>query len=125
MTKYDDGMAVRREVLGDEHVDRATDRITDLDRDFQTMITEYAWGTVWTRPGLDRRTRSLITITALVARGHHEELAMHLRAARRNGVTVEEIGETLLQSAVYCGVPDANTAFRIAREVFADVDDEV
>jgi 3-oxoadipate enol-lactonase/4-carboxymuconolactone decarboxylase len=119
MTKYDDGMAVRREVLGDEHVDRATDRITDLDRDFQTMITEYAWGTVWTRPGLDRRTRSLITITALVARGHHEELAMHLRAARRNGVTVEEIGETLLQSAIYCGVPDANTAFRIAREVFA------
>ena len=119
MTKYDDGMAVRREVLGDEHVDRATDRITDLDRDFQTMITEYAWGAVWTRPGLDRRTRSLITITALVARGHHEELAMHLRAARRNGVTVEEIGETLLQSAIYCGVPDANTAFRIAREVFA------
>ena len=119
MTKYDDGMAVRREVLGDEHVDRATDRITDLDRDFQTMITEYAWGTVWTRPGLDRRTRSLITITAPSRRGHHEELAMHLRAARRNGVTVEEIGETLLQSAIYCGVPDANTAFRIAREVFA------
>ena len=124
MTKYDDGMAVRREVLGDEHVDRATDRITDLDRDFQTMITEYAWGTVWTRPGLDRRTRSLITITALVARGHHEELAMHLRAARRNGVTVEEIGETLLQSAIYCGVPDANTAFRIAREVFAGGHDD-
>lgn len=120
MTKYDDGMAVRREVLGDEHVDRATDRITDLDRDFQTMITEYAWGTVWTRPGLDRRTRSLITITALVARGHHEELAMHLRAALRNGVTREEIGETLLQSAIYCGVPDANTAFRIAREVLGD-----
>ena len=125
MTKYDDGMAVRREVLGDEHVDRATDRITDLDRDFQRMITEYAWGTVWTRPGLDRRTRSLITITALVARGHHEELAMHLRAARRNGVTVEEIGETLLQSAIYCGVPDANTAFRIAREVLSDEQDEV
>ena len=120
MTKYDDGMAVRREVLGDEHVDRATDRITDLDRDFQTMITEYAWGTVWTRAGLDRRTRSLITITALVARGHHEELAMHLRAARRNGVTVEENRETLLQSAIYCGVPDANTAFRIAREVLAE-----
>ena len=124
MTKYDDGMAVRREVLGDEHVDRATDRITDLDRDFQNMITEYAWGTVWTRPGLDRRTRSLITITALVARGHHEELAMHLRAARRNGVTVEEIGETLLQSAIYCGVPDANTAFRIAREVLTEEHDE-
>jgi 3-oxoadipate enol-lactonase/4-carboxymuconolactone decarboxylase len=123
MTTYDDGMAVRREVLGDEHVDRATDRITDLDRDFQTMITEYAWGTVWTRPGLDRRTRSLITITALIARGHHEELAMHLRAARRNGVTMEEIGETLLQSAIYCGVPDANTAFRIAREVLGDEQD--
>jgi len=125
MTKYDDGMAVRREVLGDQHVDRATDRTTDLDRDFQTMITEYAWGTVWTRPGLDRRTRSLITITALVARGHHEELAMHLRAARRNGVTVEEIAETLLQSAIYCGVPDANTAFRIAREVFSDEQGQV
>lgn len=120
MTKHDDGMEVRREVLGDEHVDRATERTTDLDRDFQTMITEYAWGTVWTRPGLDRRTRSLITITALIARGHHEELAMHLRAALRNGVTMEEIGETLLQSAIYCGVPDANTAFRIAREVFAE-----
>ena len=125
MTKYDDGMAVRREVLGDAHVDRATDRITGLDRDFQTMITEYAWGTVWARPGLDRRTRSLITITALVARGHHEELAMHLRAARRNGVTVEEIGETLLQSAIYCGVPDANTAFRIAREVLSDEQGQV
>jgi 3-oxoadipate enol-lactonase/4-carboxymuconolactone decarboxylase len=87
------------------------------------MITEYAWGTVWTRPGLDRRTRSLITITALIARGHHEELAMHLRAARRNGVTMEEIGETLLQSAIYCGVPDANTAFRIAREVLGDEQD--
>ncbi|MDR7255105.1 3-oxoadipate enol-lactonase/4-carboxymuconolactone decarboxylase [Nocardioides sp. BE266] len=123
MTKYDDGMEVRREVLGDAHVDRATERITDLDRDFQTMITEYAWGTVWTRPGLDRRTRSLITITALIARGHHEELAMHLRAALRNGVTREEIGETLLQSAIYCGVPDANSAFRIAREVFAEADD--
>lgn len=120
MTTYDDGMAVRREVLGDEHVDHATDRVTDLDRDFQVMITEYAWGTVWTRPGLDRRTRSLITITALIARGHHEELAMHLRAARRNGVSVEEIGETLLQSAIYCGVPEANTAFRIAREVLRE-----
>lgn len=123
MTKYDDGMVVRREVLGNEHVDRATEQITDVDRDFQTMITEYAWGTVWTRPGLDRRTRSLITITALVARGHHEELAMHLRAARRNGVTQEEIEETLLQSAIYCGVPDANAAFRIARDVLADEGD--
>jgi 4-carboxymuconolactone decarboxylase len=117
MTRYDDGMEVRREVLGSEHVDRATADATDLTRDFQQLITEYAWGTIWTRPGLDRRTRSLITITALVARGHHDELALHLRAALRNGVTVDEIKEVLLQSAIYCGVPDANTAFRIAHTV--------
>ena len=113
----DAGMAVRREVLGDEHVDRATAGTTDLTRDFQELITQYAWGTIWTRPGLDRRSRSLITLTALVARGHHEELALHLRAARTNGVTVEEIKELLLQTAIYCGVPDANTAFRIAQSV--------
>jgi 3-oxoadipate enol-lactonase / 4-carboxymuconolactone decarboxylase len=117
---HDAGMVVRREVLGDAHVDRATAATTDLDRDFQELITRYAWGTIWTRPGLDRRSRSLITLTALVARGHHEELAMHLRAARTNGVTVEEIKELLLQTAIYCGVPDANTAFRIAREVLGD-----
>jgi 4-carboxymuconolactone decarboxylase len=122
MTTYDDGMSVRREVLGDDHVDRATSQTTDLTRDFQQLITEYAWGTVWTRPGLDRRTRSLITITALVALGHHEELALHLRGALRNGVGVEEIKETLLHSAVYCGVPAANTAFRIAQETFAGID---
>ena len=124
MTKYDDGMKVRREVLGDEHVDRATANATDFTRDFQELITEYAWGTVWTRPGLDRRSRSLITLTALVARGHHEELAMHLRAARRNGLTNDEIKELLLQTAIYCGVPDANTAFRIAREVLTEYDAE-
>jgi len=118
--RYDEGMAVRREVLGDEHVDRATAAATDLTRDFQELITEYAWGTIWTRPGLDRRSRSLITLTALVARGHHEELAMHLRAALRNGLTVEEIKETLLQTAIYCGVPDANTAFRIAQGVLEE-----
>jgi 3-oxoadipate enol-lactonase/4-carboxymuconolactone decarboxylase len=117
MTRYDDGMEVRREVLGGEHVDRATADATDFTRDFQQLITEYAWGTIWTRPGLDRRSRSLITLTALVARGHHEELAMHVRAARRNGLTVDEIKETLLQTAIYCGVPDANTAFRIAQRV--------
>jgi len=117
MTRYDDGMEVRREVLGDEHVDRATSTATDFTRDFQQLITEYAWGTIWTRPGLDRRSRSLITLTALVARGHHEELAMHLRAALRIGLTVDEIKETLLQTAIYCGVPDANTAFRIAQRV--------
>lgn len=114
------GMVVRREVLGDAHVDRATASVTDLDRDFQELITRYAWGSIWTRPGLDRRSRSLITLTVLVARGHHEELAMHLRAARTNGVTVDEISELLLQTAIYCGVPDANTAFRIAREVLSE-----
>ncbi len=113
----DAGMAVRREVLGDAHVDRATAGATDLTRDFQDFITQYAWGGIWTRPGLDRRSRSLITLTALVARGHHEELALHLRAARTNGVTVDEIKELLLQTAIYCGVPDANTAFRIAQAV--------
>jgi len=117
---YEDGMKVRREVLGDEHVDRATASATDLTRDFQELITSYAWGEIWTRPGLDRRSRSMITLTALIARGHHEELAMHLRAALRNGLTVDEIKEVLLQSAIYCGVPDANTAFRVAQQVLAE-----
>jgi 3-oxoadipate enol-lactonase/4-carboxymuconolactone decarboxylase len=114
---YTAGLQVRREVLGDAHVDRATAGTTDLTRDFQELITEYAWGSIWTRPGLDRRSRSLITLTALVARGHHDELVMHLRAARTNGLTVDEIKECLLQTAIYCGVPDANTAFRIAQKV--------
>ena len=114
--RYAAGMQVRRQVLGDTHVDRATSATTDFTRDFQQLITEYAWGSIWTRPGLDRRSRSMITLTALVARGHHEELAMHIRAARRNGLSVNEIKEVLLQTAIYCGVPDANTAFRIARQ---------
>jgi len=118
--RYDAGMVVRREVLGDAHVDRATATATDFTRDFQDLITEYAWGEIWTRPGLDRRSRSLITLTAMVARGHHEEFAMHVRAALRNGLTVEEIKELLLQTAIYCGVPDANTAFRIAQGVLAE-----
>ena len=112
----DAGMVVRREVLGDAHVDRASAAATDFTRDFQEFITRYAWGGIWTRPGLDRRSRSLITLTALIARGHHEELALHVRAARRNGLTVDEIKELILQTAVYCGVPDANTAFRIAQQ---------
>lgn len=115
-----DGMRVRREVLGDEHVDRAVAGTTDFTRDFQELITAYAWGEIWTRPGLDRRSRSMITLTALIARGHHEELAMHVRAALRNGLTVDEIKEVILQSAIYCGVPDANTAFRIASGVLQD-----
>ena len=121
---YDDpyypGLAVRREVLGDAHVDRAGAATTDFTADFQQLITRYAWGEIWTRPGLDRRSRSMITLTALVARGHHEELALHIRAAQRNGLTVAEIKEVLLQTAIYCGVPDANTEFRIAAVVLAE-----
>src|SRR6185369_5545432 len=119
---YDAGVAVRREVLGDAHVDRAVAATTDFTAEFQDFITQYAWGTIWTRPGLDRRSRSLITLAALVARGHHEELAMHVRAARRNGVTNDEIKELLLQTAIYCGVPDANSAFRIANKVLTEYD---
>jgi 3-oxoadipate enol-lactonase/4-carboxymuconolactone decarboxylase len=119
-----DGMAVRREVLGDAHVDRATAAATDLTREFQAFITDYAWGGIWTRPGLDRRSRSMITLTALIARGHHDELAMHVRAAIRNGLTRDELKEVLLQSAIYCGVPDANTAFRIAQKVLDEMDQE-
>jgi 3-oxoadipate enol-lactonase/4-carboxymuconolactone decarboxylase len=112
-------MEVRRAVLGDEHVDRAVARTTEFTADFQDLITRYAWGEIWTRPGLDRRTRSCITLTALVAGGHEQELPMHIRAALRNGLTPDEIKEVLLQTAVYCGVPAANTAFAIAQEVLA------
>jgi 3-oxoadipate enol-lactonase/4-carboxymuconolactone decarboxylase len=119
---YTAGMTVRREVLGDAHVDRAVAATSAFTADFQDMITRYAWGNIWTRPGLDRRSRSMITLTALVARGHHEELAMHLVAARRNGLTNDEIKELLLQTAIYCGVPDANSAFRIAARVLTDSD---
>jgi 4-carboxymuconolactone decarboxylase len=113
--RYDAGMKVRREVLGDAHVDRAEAGKDALTEDFQALITRYAWGEIWTRPGLDRRMRSAITLTALVARGHWEELAIHVAAARRNGLTVDEIGEVIMQSAVYCGVPAANHAFAIAK----------
>ena len=119
-SRHDAGMAVRREVLGDEHVDRAEARRTDLTDDFQRFITEYAWGSVWTRPGLDRRMRSAVTLTALVAHGHWDELAMHVRAALRNGLTEAEIGEVLLQTAVYCGVPAANRAFAVAQTVLEE-----
>ena len=113
----DDGMRVRREVLGDEHVDRAIASTTEFTADFQELITRYAWGEIWSRPGLDRRTRSAITLTALIALGHYDELAMHVRAALRNGLTPDEIKEVLLQSAIYCGVPAANRAFAIAQRV--------
>ena len=114
------GMKTRREVLGDEHVDRAVERTTEQTRDFQDFITRYAWGEIWARPGLDRKTRSCVTITALVALGRFDELALHLRGALRNGLTPEEIEEVLLQCAVYCGVPAANSAFVVAQRVLED-----
>ena len=119
--RYDDGMRTRREVLGDEHVDRAVERTTDFTADFQDLITRYAWGEIWTRPGLDRKTRSCITLTALVALNHHNELGMHVRAALRNGLTPDEIKEVLLHTAVYAGVPAANAAFATARRVLAEL----
>lgn len=119
---YDEGMAVRREVLGDAHVDRANAAKDDFTSDFQDMITRYAWGTIWTRPGLDRKMRSAVTLTALIAHGHLEELAMHVRAALRNGLTRDEIKEILLQSAIYCSVPSANAAFKAAQNVFRELD---
>ncbi|WP_066370036.1 bifunctional 3-oxoadipate enol-lactonase/4-carboxymuconolactone decarboxylase PcaDC [Herbidospora mongoliensis] len=117
-----DGQAVRRAVLGDEHVDRATANTTDFTADFQDLITRYAWGEIWTRPGLDRRTRSCVTLTALVAGGHQEELAMHVKAAVRNGLTPDEIKEVLLQTAVYCGVPAANAAFAVAQRTLRSLE---
>jgi 3-oxoadipate enol-lactonase/4-carboxymuconolactone decarboxylase len=120
--RANDGMAVRREVLGDAHVDRAVAGTTEFTADFQDFITRYAWGGIWTRPGLDRRTRSCITLTALVAHGHHDELALHVRAALTNGLSRDEIKEVLLQTAVYCGVPAANSAFAVAQRVLAELD---
>ena len=118
------GMRVRREVLGDEHVDRAIEQTSPFTQDYQDLITRYAWGEIWSRPGLDRRTRSCITITALVALGREHELEMHVRAALRNGLTPDEIGEVLLQCAVYCGVPAANGAFAIAQAVLEVVEED-
>lgn len=114
------GMEVRRAVLGDAHVDRAIEGTTPFTADFQDFITRYAWGEVWARPGLDRRSRSVVTLTALVATGREHELEMHVRAALRNGLTADEIAEVLLQCAVYCGVPAANGAFAVAQRVIAE-----
>lgn len=119
----DRGVQIRREVLGDEHVDRAIERTTEFTADFQDFITRYAWGEIWARPGLDRRTRSCITLTALVAQGRLDELELHVRAAIRNGLTEQEIGEVLLQCAVYCGVPAANSAFAVAQRILSDLDE--
>ena len=118
MSGLDDrGLETRREVLGDAHVDRTIEHTTEFTADFQRLITRYAWGEIWSRPGLDRRTRSAITLTALVALGRNEELELHVRAARRVGLTADELKEIFLQSAIYCGVPAANAAFAIAQRV--------
>ncbi len=117
---HERGMKVRREVLGDPHVDAAVARTTPFTADYQDLITRYVWGEIWTRPGLDRKTRSCITLTALIALGREDELAMHVRSALRNGLTTDEIKEVLLQSAIYCSVPAANSAFAIAQRVLEE-----
>jgi 4-carboxymuconolactone decarboxylase len=117
---HERGMEVRRQVLGDAHVDRAIARTTPVTEEFQDLITRYAWGEIWSRPGLDRRMRSAITLMALVALNREEELAMHVRAALRNGLTADEIKEVILQSAIYCGVPAANGAFAIVQRVLEE-----
>jgi 4-carboxymuconolactone decarboxylase len=118
--RFETGIKIRREVLGDAHVDAAIAKRNAFSEEFQNLITRYAWGEIWTRPGLPRQTRSLITVAMLVALNREEELRLHLRAALRNGVTQEEIREALLQSAIYCGVPAANSAFRIAQDIFSE-----
>ena len=123
-SRYDAGMRVRREVLGDAHVDRAQARQTSLDADFQRLITEMAWGTLWARPDLDRRTRSMITIAILAALGRADELALHIRATANTGATPSEVAEALLHVAVYAGVPAANSAFAIAKANLASPDDQ-
>ena len=120
--RFDAGMEVRREVLGDEHLDRAGRSTTGFNAEFQDLITRYAWGEIWTRPGLPRQTRSLLTLALMVALNRNEEFSMHVRASANNGVTRDEIKETLLQCAIYCGVPAANTAFQLAQKVFAEMD---
>jgi 4-carboxymuconolactone decarboxylase len=119
--KFKKGMRMRRGVLGDAHVDRAEANKTSFDADFQRFITEAAWGTVWTRPGLDRKTRHLITLAMLAALGKEHELAMHIRATQNTGVTPEELREVFLQVAIYAGVPSANTAFSVAKSVYAEL----
>ncbi|MEJ3744072.1 4-carboxymuconolactone decarboxylase [Actinomycetes bacterium KLBMP 9797] len=118
--QYEEGMAVRRAVLGDAHVDRAIANTTELTAPFQELITRYAWGAVWGRDGLDRRTRSCVTLALLAALRCDDELAMHVRAARRNGLSAAEIGEVLLHTAIYAGVPAANSALAIAQRVLAE-----
>jgi 4-carboxymuconolactone decarboxylase len=122
--RYDDGLSVRRAVLGDAHVDRALAKRNAFNEEFQAFITRYAWGEIWTRPGLSRHTRSLLTIGMMVALNRPDEFRLHVRAAFNNGVTRDEIREVLLQSAIYAGVPAANSAFHWAEDVFAEIDQQ-
>ncbi|WP_394160739.1 4-carboxymuconolactone decarboxylase [Galactobacter valiniphilus] len=117
---YDAGLEVRREVLSDAHVDRSLERRSEFTAEFQELITRYAWGTIWTRPGLERTTRSAVTLTAMIAGGYWEELEMHVHAALRNGMSPEQIKEVFLQCAIYCSVPAANVAFKIGAKVLAE-----
>jgi 4-carboxymuconolactone decarboxylase len=117
--RFDNGMTIRREVLGDAHVDRAQSGTTDLDADFQRFITETAWGSIWARPHLTRRERSMLTIAMLASLGHLEELALHLKATENTGTSIEDVREVLMQVAVYAGVPAANAAFRVAKDHYA------
>ena len=120
--RFEKGLETRRAVLGDEHVDRSLKTADSFNQEFQEMITRYAWGEIWTRPGLPRHTRSLLVLAMTVALNRREEFQLHLRAAFNNGVTRDEVKEVLLQAAIYCGVPAANTAFHMARQVFAEMD---
>lgn len=120
--RHDNGMKVRRAVLGDAHVDRTVTRRNDFNGEFQDLITRYAWGEIWTRPGLPRHTRSLLTIAMMVALNRADEFKLHVRGAFSNGVTRDEIKEVLMQAAIYCGVPAANTAFHLAEDVFAQME---
>ncbi|KIZ48577.1 4-carboxymuconolactone decarboxylase [Pseudomonas oryzihabitans] len=119
--RYEAGMQVRRAVLGDAHVDRSLEKLTPFNEEFQEMITRHAWGDIWTRPGLTRHTRSLITIAMLIGMNREGELRLHLRAARSNGVTREEIKELIMQSAIYCGIPAANATFHLAEAVWGEL----
>ena len=121
-SRFEEGMKTRRAVLGDQHVDRSLKNRTDFDADFVTLITESAWGSVWSRPTIPRRERSMLTLAILASLGHHEEFVLHLRATANTGASREDVKEALMHVAIYAGVPAANTAFRIAKQVYAEMD---
>ena len=122
--KYDEGLKVRRAVLGDDYVDRSTGNVSKFMKPLQQLVTEYCWGDIWTRPGLDRRARSIVNLSMLTALNRPNELRLHVRGAVNNGLTQEEIGEVLLQTAIYCGVPAAIDSFKVAEDVFKELESE-